>query len=236
MTYYSMHDPEIWGSWLANGEAMRESHPDSVDFFAAIEVDDRGIEPFHPLTDRLSQLNGSWWTYSLNDGRTEVHTLSRLRHITAGQNLASEYATAAGATHMLFMAADCEPPADVLPRLLEAESELQSVTGKPVLIGPEIPTYCLTGKPIEGLSFPCQEQLISVAAILIPREVFKRLRWRADGEMGMSDDPCYRLDAQELLGARSFVHKDVVARHKPESIGPIETRYAGVDMSVQHAN
>src|SRR5882757_10010822 len=102
-----MDDPDIWGSWLRNAEAMKESHLDSVQFFAAIEVDARGLEPFGALLDRLREIGGEWWTYSLDDGRTTVTTANRLRHITFGQNLATDYAVSTQATHLLFMAADC---------------------------------------------------------------------------------------------------------------------------------
>ena len=59
------------------------------------------------------QIGGEHWTFSLDDGRTEVTTANRLRHITAGQNLATDRACSSpDCTHLLFLAADLEPPAD----------------------------------------------------------------------------------------------------------------------------
>jgi hypothetical protein len=223
---FAMEHEETWNAWLWNAEKVREAGQSvgaDVDFFAAVEVDRRGMEPFEPLLSRLDDLGGTVWTWVLNDGRTEVHTNNRLRHITAGQNFATEYCNGTLADWMLFMAADCAPPDDVLPKLLELDHPL---------VGSEIPTYCLSGPVVEKYPFPVQEQLISVAAVLVRRDVFKVLRWRYDVEAGMSDDPSYRHDAETLLGVKSYVRKDCVARHYPEAIGPVESRYRGRDMRV----
>lgn len=216
---FAMDDPDIWGAWLYNIDALRTEADCTV--FVAIEVDARGLVPFQPLLEKLGEVDGKYWTFSLDDGRTEITTANRLRHLTMGQNLATEYASSEGFDWMLFLAADCCPPPDVLSKCWEL--------GEP-LVGPEIPTYCLTGEPQTRWPFPVHEQLISVACVLIRRDVFKRLRWRADGEMGMSDDPAYRFDAKTLLGVNSYVRKDVRARHYPESIPAIELR--GHDMRV----
>lgn len=223
---FAMEHDEVWSSWLSNAEALREvaeRDGHELAYFAAIEVDGRGVRPFDRLFSRLGELKGDWWLWQLVDGRTSVTTANRLRHITAGQNYATEYANATGADWLLFLAADTRAPDDVIPKLLELDHPL---------CGPELPTYCLRGARVTKYAFPVEEQLISAAAIFVRRDVFKVLRWRYDVEAGMSDDPAYRRDAWELLGVPSYVRKDCVARHFPETIGPIETRYAGRDMKV----
>jgi hypothetical protein len=221
-----MDNKETWHSWLLNAEAMKE-HAASVDaellYFAALELDGRGVEPFMPLIQCLDELGGMHWTWQLNDGRIAVTTANRLRHITAGQNFTTEYANSYGADWLLFLAADVMAPDDVVPRLLELNHPL---------CGPDIPTYGLTGQRVPGYPFPVEEQLISAGAIFIRRDIFKLLRWRYDIEAAMSDDPAYRFDAKILLGIPSYVRKDCVARHFPEVIGPVETRYPGRDMRV----
>lgn len=219
-----MDDPDVWGAWLRTAEELRDSHPDGVTFFAAIEVDARGIAPFTALTARLDDLGGEWWTYSLDDGRTAVSTGNRLRHITTGQNLATDYAQTVGASHMLFMAADCEPPADTLPKLLEV---------KHPLVGGHVSTYCLTGPAVDGFPFPVEEHMATAAFVLIARDVFRRLRWRWDADTGMSDDPCLHHDALTLLGIPTYVRHDVVGRHYPDCIPGIEHR--GYDLHVERA-
>ena len=83
---------------------------------------------------------------------------------------------------------------------------------------------------MDGYPFPVQAHMPTAAFVLIAREVFNRLRWRADGEAGMTDDPCYHHDAATLLGVEALVRKDCVGIHHPIRIGAIETR--GHDMAV----
>lgn len=217
---FVMDQPDTWQAWLRNHQAIRSSHPD-VRYFAALELDARGLDPFGPLIDLLADAGGEHWTFHLDDGRTEVTTENRLRHITLGQNLATEYAVSCGASHMLFLAADLEPPADCLPKLLEVDHPM---------VGGEVSTYCLSGPDVDGYPFPVQAHMPTAAFVLIAREVFNRLRWRADGEAGMTDDPCYHHDAATLLGVEALVRKDCVGIHHPIRIGAIETR--GHDMAV----
>ena len=217
---FVMDQPDTWQAWLRNHQAIRSSHPD-VRYFAALELDTRGLDPFGPLLDLLADAGGEHWTYHLDDGRTEVTTENRLRHITLGQNLATDYAVSCGASHMLFLAADLEPPADCLPKLLEVDHPM---------VGGEVSTYCLSGPDVDGYPFPVQAHMPTAAFVLIAREVFNRLRWRADGEAGMTDDPCYHHDASTLLGVEALVRKDCVGIHHPIRIGPVETR--GHDMAV----
>jgi hypothetical protein len=73
--------------------------------------------------------------------------------------------------------------------------------------------------------FPVQSHMNTAGFLLIAREVFRRLRWRFDLEAGLTDDPCYYRDAKELLGVPTYVRKDVIGRHWPEAIPPLEDRY-----------
>lgn len=217
---FVMDQPDTWQAWLRNAEAIKASHPD-VRYFAALELDARGLAPFVPLLDELDEVGADWWTFHLDDGRTEVTTENRLRHITLGQNLATDYAVSTGASHLLFLAADLEPPPDALPKLLEVNHPM---------VGGEVTTYCLSGPDVDGYPFPVQAHMPTAAFVLIAREVFNVLRWRHDAEAGMSDDPAYHHDARTLLGIDALVRKDCVGVHHPIRIGPVETR--GHDMAV----
>jgi hypothetical protein len=224
LTTYAMAEEGTWGSWLATADGLREHSPEPVVFFAAIETDGRGMEPFESLTARLEDLKGAWWQFSLDDGRKVIDTPGRLRHITTGQGLCSTYASDTGASHLLFMAADCRPPDDAIPKLLELDWPL---------VGGEVSTYCLSGEPVPDYPFPVEEHMPTAAFVLIRRDVFKVVRWRVDGERGMSDDPCYYDDVWRFFGVRGRVRKDVCGQHWPPAIGPIERRYPNRDMSVQ---
>lgn len=222
-----MDDPETYRSWLINAEAIATSVEEPVRYFAALETDGRGIDPFRPLIDEMDALPvlADYWTYSLDDGRTEVTTGNRIRHLTQGQNLCAEYATDTGASHMLFLAADQEVPGDCLPKLLEVDHPL---------VGGHVPTYCLGDDRLTDPRWPAEwdvrEQPFTAAFILVRRDLFKPMKWRGDGEAGMTDDPAYEHDALRYHGVQSVVRRDVIGRHHPEAIGPVEGR--GHDMRV----
>lgn len=250
---YVMNDEDTWGAWLRSAEAMAEATEEEIRFFVAIEVDRRGLQPFEPLLKRLTEIEGNtragvlvdWWTYDLDDRRTSVTTANRLRHLTMGQNLVSEYATAEGASHLLFMAADTMPPADAIPKLLEMDLPL---------VGGHVSTYAFGGEVqyvhvIEGFGsrgptqrkyreendqavegIPVLIHFPTAAFVMIERDLFKAIRWRVDVELGMTDDPSYAYDAEVFFGVTPCIRLDCVGRHFPEAIGPIESR--GHDMTV----
>lgn len=232
LTNFAMHDEATWASWLINAEAIQQSVPGPVRYFCAIETDARGEDPFRPLCDALSGMDGDWWTFSLDDGRSSVTTANRLRHITAGQNLATDYALSdPDCTHLLFLAADLEPPADCLPKLLALDHPL---------VGGHVPTYCLDGPNVwesgdvnfVALDADVRQHMATAAFVLIRRDLLRFVRWRWDLDAGMSDDPCLHHDARTFHGVETLVHHGVVGRHHPESITSIETRFPDADMSV----
>lgn len=219
---FAMSQSHGWTPWLKNAEAMQKSvDGHEVRFFVAIQVDARGLEPFAALLDRLKEVNGEYIVYSLDDKRTNVTTTNRLRHITMGQNIVTDYCCATWASYLLFMAADCCPPPDALPKLLEV---------KHPIVGGEVTTYCLSGPEVPGYPFPVQEHMATAAFVLLSRDVFRFIRWRWDIDAGMSDDPCLHHDCEKFLGWKTLVRKDVIGKHYPEQIGCIETR--GYDREV----
>lgn len=249
LTTFAMQDPDAWSSWLRNAErqqAMAQAEGHELVHFAAIETDARGIEPFADLVNAIDSLGGEWWTYTLDDGRTKVDMGgSRWRHITMGQNIVTEYCQSRpDVDWLLFLAADCAAPSDIVPRMLEMQHPL---------CAPYITTYGLRG-PLacrsaewvaddetgsgwwdeRGPAYPAEwgveDAMASAAAIWIARDVFRRIRWRWDLDEGMSDDPCFHHDALHLLGLPTHVRHDVLARHYPEAVGDYESR--GYDTTV----
>lgn len=230
LTTFAMDNPETWGAWLLHAEAMQTFGLGAgyeVKFFAAIEVDARGLDLFHPLLVRLAALGGEHWAFMLDDGRTQVTTNNRLRHITVGQNLVNDYCCDnLDVSHLLFMAADTEPPPDAIDKLMELNWPI---------VGGEVPTYGLTGPRVDGYKgypFPVEEHMATAAFVMLSREAFRHLRWRWDLDAGMTDDPCLRSDALRL-GWPTYVRKDCVGKHHPEYIGAVETR--GHDMTVHRS-
>jgi hypothetical protein len=229
---YVMGKPDAWGSWLRHAEGMVEAHG-ATSFFAALEVDGRGLEPFRPLLDRFDDLRTKGitvehFTFMLDDGATEITTANRLRRITMGQNLVNDYCRSVGAQWLLFMAADCAPPADAVPRLLELHHPL---------VGGHVDTYCLSG-PVVPRFVPShrdqiRQHMATAAFVLLHRSVFNRIGWRWDGDNGMSDDPCLHHDAEHLLGIPTYVHHGVEGHHYPRTIGAIETRHSSDDRTLR---
>jgi len=221
---FAMTREDAWSSWLNDAEQIIASHPDGVRYFAALQLDARGLEPFAPLLDRLADIGGEHWTYSLDDGRTEVSMTNRWRHIVVGQNLVMDFCQAdLAVSHCLFLAADTAVPPDIIPRMLEMDHPL---------VAPFLTTYELRGPRVDRYPFHVEDAMASAAAIFIARDVFRRIRWRWDLEAGMSDDPCFHADARDLLGVPTYVRHDVHAVHYPISIGEYSTRYLPSDLEV----
>lgn len=224
---FVMDQKDSWGSWMKNAEAVRQEYQrfgnfSDVKYFAAIQIDARGIEPFKPFIEKLESIGGEYWTYSLDDGRTKVNMFNRLRHITVGQNIVVDYSQShPDCTHLLFMAADCMPPDDIMPRMLEMNHPL---------VAPYITTYGLRGPKVDKYEYPVMDAMASAAAIFIARDVFTKIRWRWDLDTNMSDDPCYHHDAKTLLGVPTYVRTDVLAKHFPESVGAYEFRGHNLDV------
>lgn len=231
LTTYSVLDPArpwLYDAWLRNAEEIIASVDFPVEYHTSIQVDSRGLEPFAPLLRRLAEVGGTYWTYSLDDGRAAVTGENRGRHICTGINLTAEYATSVGATHWLRLEADTEAPPDVLPRLLEVDNGLAAAACS---------TYFTYDNPVHwtpvlNYDFPVVMGPMAAVCLLIHRRVFKRLKWRWDADEQMTDDPCYTKDAMEFFSVPTLTRLDCVASHWPPAIGPVDTRYPGLDLGV----
>lgn len=231
LTGFAALDQDASEAWLYNAEALVRAAATEgvrVTFFAALEVDARGTEPFERLLSRLDRLETQLkeysvrcetWTFFLGDGRTEVDMGNRLRHITNGQNLATDYALSVGADGMLFMAADCCPDPATIPKFLELNHPL---------VGGHVPTYGLFGPVVDKYIYrfgdAVRAHMATAAYVFIRRDLLRFVRWRWDLDVGMSDDPCLHYDAETFHGVPTYVRHDVVGRHYPEAIGDYKSR------------
>lgn len=218
-------DPNNWSAWLMNAEAVQASVDDDVIYFAALEVDARGLQPFAPLLDRLAEIGGRYWTFSLNDDVQIITTGTRLRRICMGHNLVGTYAIEeVGASHVLFLASDTQAPDDVLPSLLELNVAAAAC---------HIPTYCLDGPRSERFpTWDVREHMESCACMLLRRDAVRKIKWRFDPDAGMTDDPSMHHDLVNYLGEQVYSRHDVIATHWPESIPAIEHRHSDVERTV----
>lgn len=77
--------------WLKNRKEIVDKFPNTK-FFAALEIDKRGIDPFMDVLRALGEVNGEYWTYSINDHVTKVGSQNRWIRMETGRNLIREYA------------------------------------------------------------------------------------------------------------------------------------------------
>jgi hypothetical protein len=211
--------------WLDHAEAMRTTHPPGVDWFLAVEVDGRGLDPFKGVLTRLDELGGGVWSYQIDKAPRsgepwEVTSRDRFIRIATGRNLAIEYALNGGHTHILWLDSDTEPTPDCIPKLLEV--------ARPLVYG-HVPSYCLDGPRVDGLPGDSRRHWSSAGFCMASREVFRRVRWAWDPDVDSTDDPTFARDV-ELMGWAlgedwaPITRHDVVGRHWPEMIWPLEQR------------
>ena len=204
-------------AWLHNASAFLRDEEGGYEshFFAALEVDARGVEMHRPVTDALATLGGNWWTFHVDDGASELTSVNRLRRICVGRNLIVERAFCADYTHVLFLDADLTPPPDALRRLLELPDH-------PV-VGGHVPEYCLDGPPVDVLpGADVRAHWNTAGFLLVRRDVLDRVQWGHAGPSGVTDDPWFQDRVREAFGTETWVRHDVVARHDP--LVPLEAR------------
>lgn len=230
-SWLARSDVNLVMRWLENAEAMASYG--GVRFFAALESHPEKREPLDPLVYRLSELEGEIWWFWMDDLEEEAQTNLRTRRVVTGRNLIIEYALHHRATHVLFLDADLIPPADSIPKLLEVDWPI---------VGGDVPAYCLSGDPVlnrrvwEGphrwsissayYSFPVEEHWNTAGFLLVRAEVLQHVRWGWDPMDGLSDDPWFAREVEEVGFGKTLVRKDVVGDHIP--LGQLEAR-PGID-------
>lgn len=218
-------------SWLATAEdliATTEAAGHEVWYFATLELDARGLEPFGDVIENLLRLKGtgSWWTFNVDLGDESINGSTRLPRICTGRNLLTERALAdLGTTHLLFLDSDMEIPVDSVVRLLELDHPLT---------GGHVPVYCLGGPAVPGhRSTKVQEHWNTAGFLMASRDVFRHVRWGIDPDGGMTDDPHYAHVAEKLGFGKTWVDHDLIGKHRPHQPGclfPVEKR--GHDLKV----
>lgn len=199
-------------SWLAHPDTFVADAADAgipLEFFAALEVDARGTAPYPTA---LFQKLDKWWTFSVDDGATEVTTANRLRRICTGRNLIIERAMEAGAEWVLFLDSDLTPDPRSVAKLLDMDWPI---------VGGDVPSYCLGGELVANWTYPVEKHWNTAGYLLVHRRVFSQIRWRTDLSVGLTDDPAFAADANRL-GYPTFVRKDCVGTHAP--LIPVEAR------------
>lgn len=219
--------------WLTSAEEMAEKTNEAglgpLHVFVSLEIDSRGTGVYKSLFARLNELESvgiqcSYWTFTLNDHTVEVDGLNRLFRICAGRNLVQDWALRDGdVSHIFFVDSDLMVPADSVVKMMEVNRPL---------VGGNVPAYCLgVGHPLrDEFPFPVSTHWNTAGYLLVSRPVFRRVRWRTDLDIGMTDDPCYAADTEEAGFGPTWVRKDIIGIHG--HLAPMEER--GHDRVIQY--
>lgn len=230
-------------NWIAGWQGIMQKFP-NVKWFSAFELDSRGLEPFAEVIDVLRQVNGDYWTYSINDMQSKVTSSNRWIRIETGRNLIREFAQRVRVTSghhwgedctelnhgvvnyqaILYVDSDIALDVDIVEKMLEIDRPL---------VGVDVPSYCLSG-PIVSQEPRVEEHWTTAGALLVNAPAFYDLPWSHNAYLNLSDDPTFQSMAERLLRREgvttldstygmTWVRKDIQAKHCGQ-LSPVENR------------
>ena len=210
-------------TWLENRLAIHEMFPNSY-FFAALELDHRGLEPFQRVLTALEEVDGLYWAYTINDHQAAVTSENRWIRIETGRNLIREYAQREALDAVLYVDSDIVLNVEIIEKLLEVDHPL---------VGVDVPQYGLSGKVVSERP-PIQEHWTTAGMLLVNAPAFYDLPWHHNLYIGLSDDPAFQYMACRLqqhwdhgVGdpyGQTWVRKDVKADHRGQLIAVEQRR------------
>lgn len=226
-------DAEEHMIWLENCKEIRERFPNAR-WFSSFETDERGLAPFQDVIRALKEVNGDYWTFTLNDGEAKVTSVNRWIRIETGRNLIREYAQRTRITRDHHWGEDCEElnkhavnyqavlyvdsdivlTADHIEKMMEVDHPM---------VGVNVPAYGLKGKVI--CDHPRIEEHWTTAGMLwVNAPAFYDVPWFHNAYRNLSDDPTFQNTAsrlkrqagEEILDdtyGMTWVRKDIYAQH-----------------------
>lgn len=230
-------------TWLEQAQNILARFP-NVKFFAALELDSRGLEPFAKVIEKLKEVNGDYWTYSINDMESEVTSSNRWIRIETGRNLIREFAQRLRKTSghhwgedcteinhgvinydgILYVDSDTMLTSEIVEKMLEVDHPL---------VGVDVPVYGLKGKAV-STSPRIEEHWTTAGMLLVNAPAFYDLPWYHNAYLNLSDDPTFQSMAERLkmrVGIENleetygmtWVRKDIKAEHRGRLV-PVEQR------------
>lgn len=206
-------------AWLHEVGKIQEKFP-NVEFFAALEVDSRGIAEYGSFIDELGSHRIAYWTYMINDMDPNVSSKNRWIRIETGRNLIREYAQrkcklgglnwgeavdrtgAITYDAILYIDSDVQLTLEMVEKLVEVNHHM---------VGIDVPIYCLSGKLINE-NPRIEEHWNTAGVLLINSPFFYDLPWYHNSYLNLSEDPTLQHLAERLYG-QTWVRKDVKAHH-----------------------
>lgn len=230
-------------SWLENSKQIAEKFP-NVKFFTALELDSRGLEPFARVINALKEINGDFWTYTINDMESSVTSENRWIRIETGRNLIREFAQRLRKTSghhwgedcteenigvvnydaILYVDSDIILTVEIIEKLFEVDHSIVSA---------DVPVYGLKGKAV-STNPRIEEHWNTAGMLLVNSPAFYDLPWYHNAYLNLSDDPTFQSMAERLkvrVGLENLDHtygmtwvrKDIEAEHKGQLL-PVENR------------
>lgn len=224
-------------TWLEERIKIMDTFNNAV-FFAALELDHRGLEPFGRLIDALNQVGGKFWTYTINDFEEAVTSSNRWIRIETGRNLIREFAQrrrlmsghhwgeqtpqdgVVSYDAILYVDSDTTVNSTIIEKMFEVDRPL---------VGVDVPAYGLRGKEINR-NPKIEEHWTTAGMLLVNSPAYYDLPWYHNSYLNLSDDPTFQSMAERLKrreGVETFedtygmtwVRKDVKSEHRGQLIG-----------------
>lgn len=209
-------------AWLQNKDEIISKFP-NVKFFAAFELDDRGVEIFKDVISLLKDVNGDYWTYCINDMEKRVTSENRWIRIETGRNLIREFSQrfrkmsghhwgedCTEVNHgvvnyqaILYVDSDIILTVDIIEKMFEIDHPIVSIN---------VPEYGLKG-PIVNDVPRIEEHWNTAGMLLVNSPAFYDLSWGYNALQNLSDDPTFQFHAERLGYGQTWVRKDISAKH-----------------------
>lgn len=198
--------------WLRHKKEVTSKFP-NVTYFAALEVDSRGLSAYGSFLQELEQENVVYWSYYVNDNCKNVDHKNRLVRIETGRNLVREYAQRLfNQDGVLYVDSDVVLTENHVEKLLQVDHPVVSV---------DVPAYCLSGKVINE-NPRVEEHWNTAGCLLVNYPYFYDLPWYHNALKGLTDDPTFQHLAERLY-SQTWVRKDVTATHEGQLVA-VESR------------
>lgn len=196
-------------TWLKHRNEIKERFPNAT-FFAALELDQRGLEPFQEV---ITVMDGVHWTYTLNDYEPTVTSENRWIRIETGRNLVREYAQRGHFDAVLYVDSDINLTVEMIEKMFEVDHPL---------VGVNVPEYVQHGEVVND-NPPIQQHWTTAGMLLVNSPAYYDLPWSHHLPMKLSDDPTFQRLAERLDYGMTWVRKDINAHHEGQLIA-VENR------------
>jgi hypothetical protein len=230
-------------AWLINRHEIKNTFK-NCEFFSAFEINKTGLDPFNSVIQKLNEINGKYWTYSINDNEKEIREINRLIRIETGRNLVREYAQRKRITKGGSWGEDCTSENNSVfnfDAILYVDSDMiltkQVIEGVISIDHPLVGCRTYYGLPpgkIINHNPLIEEHWTTAGLLLVNSPAYYDLPWYHNAYLNLSDDPSFQYMSSRLNEMKNdltinqpygmtWVRKDIYIDHVGQ-IGLLEHR------------